>query len=165
MTNKIFITGPHSVEKLDIAKYLSEINDNLSIGNRFTNDPEYKDSGEDNYIYYLSTQSIDLTYKNNFVLFVDTNNYISTGITMDSYYNNDIFVMELNEFNNISDNIFKSEKGRSADALTRAIELNKMFEDKEVDAIICAAGGEFLVEILPYIKFENIVKKWEELFK
>ena len=57
----------------------------------------------------MSTKSIDLTYKNNFMLFVNTNNYISTVITMDTYYNSDIFVMEIDEFNNISDNIFKSE--------------------------------------------------------
>ena len=109
MTDKIFITGPHTIDKLSIAKGLIEYNDNLSIGERFTNDIEYKDSENDKYIYYLSTQSIDLTYKNNFMLFVNTNNYISTGITMDSYYNSDIFVMEMEEFNNISDNIFKSE--------------------------------------------------------
>lgn len=109
MANKIFITGPHTYDKLNIAKKIAESNDNLSIGGRFTNDTDYKDLSDGNYIYYMSTQSIDLTYKNNFMLFVNTNNYISTGITMDTYYNSDIFVMEIDEFNNISDNIFKSE--------------------------------------------------------
>lgn len=57
----------------------------------------------------------------------------------------------------LSENIFCSKKARSADCITRAKEINNMFEDKNIDAIICAAGGEFLVEILPYIDFEKIV--------
>ena len=34
-----------------------------------------------------------------------------------------------------------------------AKELNKMMESTNIDLIICAAGGEFLVEILPYVDF------------
>lgn len=66
----------------------------------------------------------------------------------------------------LSKNIFNSNMGRSADAKTRAEEINKMFESKEIDAIICATGGEFLVEILPYINFEKIAEnpKWVEGF-
>lgn len=57
----------------------------------------------------------------------------------------------------LSENINKCEKARSASAEVRAEELNKMFEDKNIDFIMCAAGGEFLVEILPYVDFEKIV--------
>ena len=133
MTNKIFITGPHCINKLDIANKIVEKNEDLSIGNRFTNDKQYINESKDNYIYYLSTQSIDLTYKNNFVLFVNTDNYISTGITMDSYYNNDIFVMELEEFNNISNIIFKSD---STDILVVWVDANydKTDENLKSDA-------------------------------
>ena len=56
----------------------------------------------------------------------------------------------------LSKNIFHSEKGRSSDAISRAKEMNEMFEHN-IDAIICAAGGEFLVEILPYIDFNRLV--------
>ena len=61
----------------------------------------------------------------------------------------------------LSNHIFHSEKGRSSDAISRANELNTMFEN-DIDAIICAAGGEFLVEILPYLNFKKIVQnpKW-----
>ena len=61
----------------------------------------------------------------------------------------------------LSKNIFHSEKGRSSDAITRAEEINNMFKNN-IDAIICAAGGEFLVEILPYIDFNKLVQnpKW-----
>ena len=109
MTDKIFITGPHNSDKMNLARKLIEYNDSLSIGERFTNDMDYKDKENEDYIYFLSTQSIDLTYKNNFMLFVNTNNFISTGITMDNYYNSDVFVMEMDEFNNISNNVFKLE--------------------------------------------------------
>lgn len=109
MNEKIFITGPSIVDKLSIAKSIIEQDDDLSIAERFSNDDTYANTENDEYIYYLSTQDIDLTYKNNFILFVETNNYVSSGITMDNFYNNDIFVMSLSEFNNISDIIFKSE--------------------------------------------------------
>ncbi len=57
-----------------------------------------------------------------------------------------------------SKNLFNSKKARSADAVTRAIEINKMFEDDSIDLILCATGGEFLVEILPYVDFSKIIK-------
>lgn len=109
MNTKIFITGPHNIDKMSIAKELASMDDDLSIAKRFTNNHEY-DNVNDEYIYFMSTQDIDLTYKNNFILFANTDNYISSGITMDSFYNDDIFVMSLDEFNNISDMIFKSSQ-------------------------------------------------------
>ncbi|MBR2744395.1 MAG: LD-carboxypeptidase [Clostridia bacterium] len=65
-----------------------------------------------------------------------------------------------------SDNIFKSIMCRSADEKTRARELNEMFESTEIDYIMCASGGEFLEEILPYVEFEKLVKnpKWVQGF-
>ena len=55
-----------------------------------------------------------------------------------------------------SKNIFKSDKCRSGTAQERAEELNNMFKRDDINYIICAAGGEFLVECLPYINFEYI---------
>lgn len=65
-----------------------------------------------------------------------------------------------------SENIFNSIMARSADAKTRAAELNDMFEDENIDFIICAAGGEFIDEILPYVDFDKIAKnpKWVQGF-
>lgn len=57
----------------------------------------------------------------------------------------------------LSDNINKSEMARSASAMVRAEEVNEMIKAKDIDFIMCAAGGEFLVEIIPYVNFENIV--------
>lgn len=66
----------------------------------------------------------------------------------------------------ISPNINVCNKYRSADAKTRAEELNRMFADSSIDAIICATGGEFLLEILPYVDFDLLVKnpKWVQGF-
>lgn len=58
----------------------------------------------------------------------------------------------------LSDNLFKCEKGRSASAKIRAEEVNSMFNDKEINMILCASGGDFLVEILPYVDF-NLIKE------
>lgn len=61
----------------------------------------------------------------------------------------------------LSKNIFNSTNARSASALTRAKELNEMFEDNS-KVLMCASGGEFLVETLPYVEFEKLVNnpKW-----
>lgn len=55
-----------------------------------------------------------------------------------------------------------SVRGRSADAKTRAEEFMSLVEDKDVKWIISAKGGDFLVELLPYLDFEKIRKnpKW-----
>ena len=45
---------------------------------------------------------------------------------------------------------------RSADAQTRAQELNELFADDEVKMVMSAAGGDFLFEILPYVDFEQM---------
>ncbi len=57
----------------------------------------------------------------------------------------------------ISDNLYNSNIGRSADKTDRAKEINDMFASN-MDLIFCAQGGEFLVEILPYIDF-NLLQK------
>ena len=66
-------------------------------------------------------------------------------------------VMEQNGYKVIqSKNIYNSTMCRSADAKERAQELNLMFESKDIDFIVCAAGGEFLVECLPYVDFSKL---------
>lgn len=57
----------------------------------------------------------------------------------------------------LSKNIMNSDKNRSANYKERAKEINEMFENKNIDLIMCSSGGEFLIEILPYIDF-NIIK-------
>lgn len=51
---------------------------------------------------------------------------------------------------------FSNIKGRSTDAKTRAQEFEEMFFDENIKGIISMAGGEFMIEILPYINFEKL---------
>lgn len=107
--------------------------------------------------------------------FIKENDLISVPAPSDGAYSE----QDVNRFNNakkqieqlgyktnLSENIFNSEKGRSTIATKRAEELNNMFEDTEADFIWCAAGGEFLVEMLPYVDFQKLVEnpKWVEGF-
>ena len=59
----------------------------------------------------------------------------------------------------LSENLCNSEKGRSASGKVRAKELNDMFENKNIDFILCSAGGEFGVEMLPFVNFDLIKER------
>lgn len=56
----------------------------------------------------------------------------------------------------------RNEGCPSAEPEIRAQEFNELVEDSEVTSILCATGGDFLMEMLPYIKEESIKKspKW-----
>ena len=45
---------------------------------------------------------------------------------------------------------------RSADARTRGEELSSLFSDLKVDFVMCAAGGDFIDECLPYVDFDQM---------
>ena len=51
---------------------------------------------------------------------------------------------------------------RSGSGLERAKELEALHGQKEVKALLCAAGGDFLIEMLPHVNFEALAKepKW-----
>lgn len=74
----------------------------------------------------------------------------------------------IKKINNININVKETEhtrnsiKGKSADSKIQAKELECLFLDKDVEAIICLSGGDFLLEILPYINFDIIKEnpKW-----
>ncbi|MDF2513324.1 MAG: hypothetical protein K0S04_3190 [Herbinix sp.] len=62
----------------------------------------------------------------------------------------------------VTDNVRTQEKGRSSDGKTRAKEMQQLFLNEEVGAIIAASGGDYLFEMLSYTDFEVIMKnpKW-----
>ena len=63
-------------------------------------------------------------------------------------------------------NVRCSIKGRSSTSKERARELEELYEDKDVKAIICASGGDFLLEMLSEVDF-NAIKdnpKWLQGF-
>lgn len=106
MNTKIIITGIKNINKLQLAKEIVKINDNLTICPKFISDPEYSGIISENYKYYLPTNIVNLSYKNNSIFFIKTENFISSGVTTDDFENNDIVFCDLNEYNNISDKYF-----------------------------------------------------------
>lgn len=63
-------------------------------------------------------------------------------------------------------NVRSGNKGRSSDGKTRAKELITLFKDPRVRVIFAASGGDFLVEMLPYVDFNIIADnpKWVQGF-
>lgn len=62
-----------------------------------------------------------------------------------------------------TDNVFTAdETGLSSDAKTRAGQFMELVTDGDVSAIISAAGGNFLMEMLPFVDFDAVKKnpKW-----
>ena len=104
--SKIFIVCLNKETSLNVSKKIIENNDDLSIIPMFSTDTQYKNEINENYIYYLDVNTVNLSYKNNSLLYIITSNYISYGITLDDFYNNDIAFMNIEEYNNISDLIF-----------------------------------------------------------
>jgi len=107
MNLKTFIVCLDKEKALSIAKDIIRTNDELSIIPRFTTNTEYKDEINENYIYYLDVNTVNLSYKNNALLYIKTDKYISSGITTDDFYNNDICYLTVEEFNLIPEVIFR----------------------------------------------------------
>lgn len=59
----------------------------------------------------------------------------------------------------ITNNVNKCEKGRSSDGPTRARELLQLVRDPKIRVIMAACGGEYLMEMLPYIDYECLREK------
>ena len=64
---------------------------------------------------------------------------------------------------NIIETASVRSKGEAANAgEVRAKELDELITNKDIDMVMCAAGGDFLIEVLPYVNYDNIKKnpKW-----
>ena len=71
-------------------------------------------------------------------------------------YKEDSFDMSLGVLEDEGLQICETESVRnddcpSAPAEVRGSEFNELFEDKDIDMVFCAAGGDYTVEMLPYI--------------
>ena len=106
MNLKTFIVCLYEDKALNVAKDIIKTNDELSIIPRFTTNTEYKNEVNENYVYYLDVNTVNLSYKNNALLYIKTDKYISSGITIDDFYNNDICIMNVEEFNLIPECVF-----------------------------------------------------------
>ena len=61
-----------------------------------------------------------------------------------------------------TNDVRQSIKGKSAPSKIQAQELEDLFKDEEVKCIICAGGGDFLLEMLSEVNFDSIKQnpKW-----
>ena len=70
--------------------------------------------------------------------------------------------IEKNGFRTIETNSVRVNNYVSNTGSIRARELEELFVNDDVDMIMCAAGGDFALEMLPFVNADNIVKnpKW-----
>lgn len=101
MTNKVFIIYHDDDLINEIVNYINE-NTDLQIAKKFISSQEDVNGN----FYFVDQHDINLAIKNNSLLYVTSSNYISTGITLDDFYNNDVFLLKYNEYNFISDIFF-----------------------------------------------------------
>lgn len=104
---KTIITG--FISDYDIETLAARLADNLgmSIAPMFTTDLLY-DSKSSKHVYYMSSEEVELSYKNDAFMWVRTYDDISTGVVLHDMYDHDLFVMGCAEFNNISAPVFSS---------------------------------------------------------
>ena len=76
MNLKTFIVCLYEDKALNVAKDIIKTNDELSIIPRFTTNTEYKNEVNENYVYYLDVNTVNLSYKNNALLYIKTDKYI-----------------------------------------------------------------------------------------
>lgn len=83
------------------------------------------------------------------------------GRKIDSF-NKSLESLKKNRFNIIETENVRVNSEISSSAEERAKELNELVIDKNISMIMCASGGDFLLEILPYVNYDNISKnpKW-----
>ena len=105
---KIFIVTTDSKDMstaYKIASYISSKYD-LDIAKTFTSSLEIdvcKETPE--YYTFFDVNDMVIAYKNNAMLYCLSEAEKSIGISLDDYYNNDIFCMSVEAFNNISESL------------------------------------------------------------
>lgn len=140
---KIFLVSINKDSLFGIADNLYKLNESLSISPCFTTDAQYKDILTYN-TYYLDSETIRIAYKNNSLLCVVTNNYVSSGITIDDFYNNDIFIMNMKEFNTIPKKVFDNY-----DILTIWVDTKNSSKITQLDII----EANFFIERIENLKY------------
>ena len=102
---KIIIAGSQNTDKHAIARELQSINDDLTIAPIFNTRMEFKGKTSEFY-YYMPTEEVELSYKNNAFMWIRTSDNESCGVTMPDMYSSNIFVMSFADFNNMSNPVF-----------------------------------------------------------
>ena len=147
MSTKIIIISNSEIDTMPLAKMLVEKNDDLSIASTFTTDTDFEGEITDDYQYYMSVTDLNLACKNNAILFVETKNFVSKGMTIDEMYNNNIFCMKFNNFNDITDHVLLNQ-----DIIVIWVDSSKHMENYQND-LREIPYIEDRLEYIPYIYF------------
>lgn len=108
---KIFIVGINNERIIDVCNYIVDIDDSIHIGQTFTTDIEYSECTEnDEFKYYISNSQLDLDFKNNSLLYVNTDNITraSIGMAIDEFYNAQIIPLSIRAFNTIKEDKYNN---------------------------------------------------------
>ena len=84
----------------------------------------------------------------------------SAGIADELNFDKSLSKFKDNGWNIIETDNVRVPKDVSSSAEERAKEFLDLEKDDKIDAIICATGGDFLSDMLPYIDLESIKDKW-----
>lgn len=102
---KFLIVGENSIDKRKIVNILLQNEGLFNVAKYFSTNQK---DAENEFYYFMSNQELHICYKNNAILFVKTILFDSYGITLDSFYENNVIFMNTEDFNNISNKIFLS---------------------------------------------------------
>jgi hypothetical protein len=98
---KIFILEPSFLNIANnIAERLSSINDDLTICTKYSSNTQYIDEPT-RFTNYMNIDDINLSFKNNSLLYITYKENDISCITTDNYYNNNIIPIKYEEFINI----------------------------------------------------------------
>ena len=101
---KFLIIGENSIDKISLIKMLLKNKNLFKVAKIFvTNEDKI-----DDFHYLISNEELNRCYKNNALLYVKTILNESYGVTLDSFYENNLIFMNTEDFNNISNKIFLS---------------------------------------------------------
>lgn len=102
---KFLIIGENSIDKTSLIDSLLTNENMFKVANIFITNSE---KVNDKYHYLISNEELNRCYKNNAILYVKTILNESYGVTLDSFYENNVIFMNTEDFNNISNKIFLS---------------------------------------------------------
>lgn len=165
MDNKIFIIYHDESILEDLINKIFEASNEINISDKFTTDNTAVKNGRPYSFYYLPTLELNKAIKNNYVLYVLTTNYISTGITIDNFYNNDVFILNYKEYNAIPDLVFNkhniltiwidSKDGKYKDIFNDIVFIENRLERVNNEYFLKGENDEIVNTILNYLDENN----------
>ena len=84
----------------------------------------------------------------------------SAGICDNTSFDKSLERLKVNKWNIFETKNVRIPKDVSSSSKERAKQFHELEKNDKIDAIICATGGDFLTDMLPYIDLDSINNKW-----